>query len=75
MIMRAVAVAAFLAASSTLAMAAVEGPKGGGTGGGVTPNIGGGEGPKNVPGPIAGAGLPLLLAAAGYAAWRRRKAS
>lgn len=30
--------------------------------------------PTVVPGPIAGAGLPILLGFAGYAAWRRRKA-
>lgn len=29
--------------------------------------------PVLVPGPIAGAGLPLLLGFAGYAAWRRRR--
>lgn len=29
--------------------------------------------PTPVPGPIAGAGLPVLLGLAGYAAWRRRK--
>ena len=28
-----------------------------------------------VPGPIAGAGLPVLLASAGFGAWRRRKAT
>lgn len=30
--------------------------------------------PTVVPGPIAGAGLPILIGFAGYAAWRRRKA-
>lgn len=34
-----------------------------------------GRGPRvlGAPSPIAAAGLPILLAAAGYAAWRRRR--
>lgn len=32
-------------------------------------------GPAPVPGPIAGAGLPIVLGMMGFAAWRRRRAA
>ncbi|MFC5084815.1 hypothetical protein [Microvirga arabica] len=69
-----------LAAAAVCVMAAVPAlaqGKGNGPGGSGPPGLGGGgppglsKGNKGAPGPIAGAGLPFLLIAGGYALVRR----
>jgi hypothetical protein len=65
------AAAAVCAVTSVPALAAGKAYDRGSGGGGYHHGGGGGGGNKGAPGPIAGAGLPFLLLAGGYALMRR----